>query len=97
MLGRGQLRRCRERKAALLRQSAAHRSVLSEEARALRPVAGWVDLGIEVVHKVRAGWSVLAPLFSFWQMKKEGSSGLMQKLAGGISIARSLAGLWQNR
>lgn len=97
MFGNRELIRCQERKAALLRQSAAHRLVLVREARTLRPVAGWVDLGLGLVRKVRTGWSVLAPLLSSWRTPQQESSGFVQKIMGGISIARSLSALWQSR
>ena len=83
----------RQRKEALLRHSAAHRSALVAEAQNLRPIAAQVDLGIAVARRVRAGWSALAPLLSLWQARKQESSGLIGKIANGIAIARSLAAL----
>ena len=80
----------------MLRRSAANRSVLAQEVRNLRPVAAWVDLGIGVARKVRMGWSVLAPLLSQWQTRKQEPSGVVHKLAEAISIARSIAALWKN-
>jgi len=75
MFGKGQLTRCQQRKAALLQQSATYRSVLAKEAQNLRPVAAWVDLGIDIARKARAGWTALAPLLSLWQTRKQSQPG----------------------
>ncbi len=95
MLENGELIRCRQRKAALLRQSAAHRSALVAEAQNLGPVVAWVDLGIAASQKVRAGWQALAPLLSLWQARRQESDGLIGKLTKGIALARSLSALWK--
>lgn len=96
MFGNGQLTRCQQRKATLLQQSAPHRRALMTEAQNLRPVAGWVDLGINVARKARTGWSVLAPLHSLRQTREQEPSGVVHKLAEAISLARSIAALWKN-
>ncbi len=95
MFGYGQLTLLQQRKSALLQQCAAHRRALITEAENLRPVAGWMDLGIDVVRKARTGWSVLGPLLSVWQTRKQESSGFVHKLADAFSIARSLTALWK--
>jgi hypothetical protein len=95
MFGNGQLTRRQQHKAALLQQSATHRSVLAQEAHKLRPVAEWADLGIAVARKARTGWTALAPLLSLWQARKQGSFGFAWKLAGAIAIARSLTAVWK--
>ncbi len=95
MFGEGQLARCAERKTALLQQSARHRDALIAEAQQLRPVAAWMDLGLDLARKARTGCTALAPLLSLWQTRKQEKSGFMQKLTGGISLARSLAALWK--
>jgi hypothetical protein len=92
----GQLTRCLERKAALLQRSASHRSVLVKEAQNLRPVAGWLDLGIAVARKARAGWTALAPVLSLWRTRKQESSGFVHKLAEAISLARTFSAMWKN-
>ena len=96
MFGNGQLTRCQQRKGALLQRSATHRRLLATDAQALRAVAAWMDLGIDVARKGRTGWSVLAPLFSLWQRRKQEPSGFAQKFSGAIALARSLAALWKN-
>jgi hypothetical protein len=95
MFGNGQLTCCQQHKAALLQQSVTHRSVIAQEAQNLRPVAEWVDLGIAVARKARAGWTALAPLLSLWQTRKQATSGVASKLAGAIAIARSLRAVWK--
>lgn len=96
MFGYGQLTRCQVRKADLLRQSAANRLALVEEAQNLRPVVVWVDLGIGVARKVGTAWSALAPLLSLWRTPKQESSGLLGKLAGAVSLGQSFAALWKS-
>ena len=91
----GQLTHSQQRKSALLQQSTAHRRALITEADNLRPVAGWVDLGIDVARKARTAWSVLAPLLSVWQARRQESSGFVHKLAEALSLARSLTELWK--
>ena len=86
---------CRQRKEALRRQSAAHRTALIAEAQNLRPIATQVDLGIAIARQVRAGWETLAPLLSLWQARKQKSSGLIGKIANGIALARSVAEMWK--
>ena len=88
--------RCQERKVALLQQSAINRSALIVGVQNLAPIVSWVDLGIEVARKTRAGWTALVPLLSLWQTRKEPSSGFVQRITGAISLARSLAALWKN-
>ena len=95
MFGNGQVTRCQQHKAALLKQSTTHRSVLAQEAQNLRPVAEWANLSIGVTRKARAGWAALAPLLSLWQTRKQGSSGVARKFAGAIAIARSLTAIWK--
>lgn len=95
MFGEGQLARCAERKTVLLQQSARHRDALIAEAQQLRPVAAWMDLGLNLARKARTGWTALAPLLSLWQTRKQEKSGFMHKLIGGISLARSLMALWK--
>ena len=95
MFGHGQLTHFQRRKSVLLQQSAAHRRALMTEAENLRPVAGWVDLGLAAARKARTGWSVLAPLLSLWQTRKQEPSGVVHKLAEAISLARSLTTLWK--
>ncbi len=95
MFASGQLTRCQRRKAALLQQSTALRHTLTTEAQRLRPVMGWVELGMDLTRKARTGWATLAPLLSLWRTQKQESSGLVHKLAGAISLARSLAALWK--
>lgn len=85
-----------QRKATLLRQSAVHRQILVQEARNLRPVAEWVDLGIGVAQRARAVLSALVPLFSLWQMRKQESSGFITKLADAIALGRSITELWKS-
>ena len=96
MFGNGQLTDCEQRKAALLRQSAAHRIALTREAQKLRPLASWVDLGIDVVGKARVGWKAVAPLLSWWQVRRNKPSGLIQKAASAISIVRTVTAVWKN-
>ena len=97
MFGLKQLTECQQCKAALLQQSAAHRLALTTTAQNLRPVAGWVDVGIEVAGKVRKGLSVLAPLVSLWRTRKQEPSGFVHKLAGVLSLVRSLAEMWKSK
>ena len=66
------------------------------EARNLRPVAAWMDLGIDVAGKARAGWNVLARLLPPWRKRKQETGGFAQKLAGGVSLARALVALWKS-
>jgi hypothetical protein len=96
MFGIGQMTRCQVRKAALLQQSAAHRLALAREAQNLRPVAEWMDLGIDVARKARTGWNFLAPMVSLWRKPNPETSGIGQRFAGVISAARSLTALWKS-
>lgn len=96
MLGDGQLTRCQVRKAALLRQSAANRQALAEVAHRLRPVAAWVDLGVTVAHQARTALSALTPLLSLWGARKQESTGFVGKIAGAVSLGRSLTALWKS-
>lgn len=91
------LTQCRQRKAALLLQSATHRLALLAEARNLRPVAGWVDVGLDAARKARTGWNALAPLLACWRMRKQESPDLIHKLTNALSVARSLAAVWNER
>ena len=95
MFGNEPLARCQERKAALLQQSASHRRTLILEAQNIRPVASWVDLGIDLARKTRTGWTALAPLFFVWQSRKQSQPGFVQKLTGAVSLARALTALWK--
>lgn len=95
MFENGQLTHCQQRKAILLQQSAVHRRELATDAQTLRAASAWVDLGIDVARKSRTGWSVLAPLFSMWQTRGQGAPGFVHKLAGAISLARSLTAVWR--
>ena len=95
MFGTGQLIRCQQHKAALLQRSATHRRVLRAEAQKLRPVAGWVDLGLDAARQARAGWSVLAPLLSLWQTRRQESSGLVGKWAEALALIRAIAAWWR--
>lgn len=97
MFGDEPMTQCRQRKVALLQQSAAHRRVLLAEARNLSAVAGWVDVGIDAARKARTGWSALAPLLACWRMRKHKSPGLIHNLADALSVVRSLAALWNKR
>lgn len=97
MFGIGQLTHCQQRKAALLQRSATHRLALMTDAQNLRPVAEWVDVGISVASKVRMGWSVLAPLVSLWQTRKQEPAGVVHKLAEALSLVRSLTAMWSRR
>lgn len=90
MFGHEQLTHCEQRKNALLKQSLAHRLVLRREAENIRPIAEWVDMGVNMAHKVQAGLGVLAPLISLWGGRKQGATGLVHKLAEAIALARSL-------
>jgi hypothetical protein len=74
MLEISQLTRCQQRKEEVLRQCAAHRDTLMAEARVLRPMAIWVDVGIAAVRNARACWETWIPFFSSWQAGK-GDSG----------------------
>jgi hypothetical protein len=85
------------RKASLLLQSAVHRQTLMKEAENVRPVAGWVDLGIEAARKVQTGWSVLAPLLPLWKTPEHQPSGFIHKVTAAISFARSLTAMWKSR
>lgn len=85
------------RKEMLLRASKANRDVLREEARNLQPVVAWVDFGVDVTRKVRAGWTTLFPLLSWWRKGTTDSSGFVDKMTGAVSIVRSLLGLWKMR
>ncbi len=99
MFDPGQLKACAARKAALLSQSAAHRRVLTTEAKRLKPVVQWVDLGVEWTKKIRAGYSVLGPLVdALWHPSTTGGIGsVVQRVRGILSMARSLSALWKQR
>jgi len=96
MFGNRELAECQARRAVLLRQSAANRQALVGVARDLQPAVAWVDLGVAVARKVRSALSALAPLLSLWGSRKSESSGFLGKLAGAVSIGRSLAALWKS-
>lgn len=96
MFGNRELAGCQARKAALLQQSTVNRQALAEVAQNLQPVVVWVDLGVAVARKVRTALSALAPLLSLWGSRNADSSGLLGKLAGMISLGRSIAALWKN-
>ncbi len=95
MFGDSELTRWLERKEALLLQSDVHRRALVKDARLLRPAAGWVDLGVDLARKARAGFNSLAPLLSWWGGRKRASSGVLRKMAGVVSVARSVTALWK--
>ncbi len=97
MFGQGQVTRLQLRKAALLRQSGIHRSLLATEVERLRPSAAWVDLGIDVARSLGRGWKFLAPLLALWQVGRRRSSGFIHRLANVVSLARSLLALWKSR
>ena len=96
MFGNGQLTCCQQHKAALLQHSPAHRCDLAKDAQTLRAATEWVDLGIDISRKARAGWTALGPLLSLWQTRNQEPSGFIHKLAGAISLACSLTALWKN-
>ncbi len=87
---------CQQREASLIQQSTLRRRALRTEAQNLHPVAGWVDLGIDIARKARTAWSFLAPLFSLRQTRQQESSGFVHKLADAVSIARSVLALWRS-
>ncbi len=95
MFGNRELAACQARKAALLQQSDANREVLAEVARALRPVAAWVDVGVTVARRARTVFSALAPWLSLWRSGKEQGSGFIGKFAEAMALGRSLSGLWK--
>jgi hypothetical protein len=95
MLEISQLTRCQLRKEEVLRQCAAHRDTLMAEARVLRPMAIWVDVGIAAVRNARACWETWIPFFSSWQAGKGDSGSLIEKITKGFAIARSLKELWK--
>jgi hypothetical protein len=80
----------------LLRQSTANRQALAEVAQNLQPVIAWVDLGVTFARKARSALSTLAPLLSLWGSRKSESTGFLGKLAGAVSLGRSVAALWKN-
>lgn len=96
MFGNRELAGCQARKAALLQQSTVNRQALAEVAQNLQPVVVWVDLGVALARKVRTALSALAPLLSLWGSRKSESSGFLGKLAGMVSLGRSVAALWKS-
>ena len=95
MLEITQLTRCQQRKEEVLRRCAVHRGALLAEARVLRPMAIWVDVGIAAVRNARACWETWLPFFSSWQAGKGDSGSLIEKITKGFAIARSLKELWR--
>ena len=91
-----QLRRCQERKAALIGRNVGYRRALTRDALSLREVAVWVDLGAIAATKLREGWIALAPMRSFWQTQESAKPGFAKRMAAAMSIARSLMALWNN-
>lgn len=88
--------RRQQRKAALLRESAALRLALVREAQELRTAATWVDLGLGVVRGAQAGWTAVAPFLSWGSRQKPESAGFVHRLAGAVSLARSIMAVWRN-
>jgi hypothetical protein len=97
VFGNEQLTGYQQRKTALIQESAANRRALVREAQNLRPVFTWVDLGIDVVRKVRGGWSMLTPLLSLWPRRNPDAPSMFQKFAGAISFATSVMAMWKSR
>lgn len=95
MLGNGQLNQCGQRKAELLRRSAAHRDALLAEARKLRDVALWLDLGFRVALKARAGWSGLAPLRTVWNQGSDKPASVVRRIGKALLVARLLVTCWK--
>ncbi len=97
MFGNRSLESLEQRKAELLKQSAHNRAILLAEAPKLRAVAQWVDTGIVVAQKARAGWAALSPWISPPGIGAQGSKpvGFASILRYGISAARSLIGVWK--
>ena len=95
MLENRQLICCLQRKEELLRRSAVHRSAIADEARNLRPIATWVDLGIDATRKARACWETLAPFLSLWQARKRDSGGVTEMVANGFALAGTFKALWR--
>ena len=71
--------------------------MLVRETQILRPMAGWIDTGMAVARKTRAGWTALASLLYLRKTRPQESPGFGGKLAGAIAIARSLAAIWKWR
>ena len=97
MFGNRQLESLEQRKAELLKQSAKNRALLQAETPKLQAVAQWVDLGIGVAQKARAGWAALSPWISppgigAQEPKPVGFASILRY---GISAARSLMGVWK--
>ena len=84
-----------KRKQALLVRSAAHRGILLRESQNLRRVASYVDLGMDLAGKARAGLGVASALLALRPGKGRESSGWIGKLTRGISVAGSVMGLWR--
>jgi hypothetical protein len=98
MPGNGELIRCRQRKAALLEQSAACRQRLAAQLQPLRPVTEWMDVGLTIGRNVRDLWSGMAPwiLGGLGRLDRtQGTAGRVLKLASALAIGRALAVFWK--
>ena len=87
---------CGQRKAELLQRSASQRDVLLAEARKLRDVATWLDLGVGVVLNARAGWSALAPLRAVWNTTSAKPAGIVRRIGKALLVARLLVMCWKS-
>lgn len=96
MLGNGQLNQCGQRKVELLRRSAAHRDALLAEARKLRDVALWLDLGFGVALKARAGWSALAALRTVCRTTSDKPPGVVRRIGKALLVTRLLLTCWNS-
>ena len=99
MFENGQLRALEQRRLALIRESDKHRAILLAEAPRFRSVASWVDVGIDVAQKARAGWAAVSPWISPPGLTSPlaQAGGIVSKIRYGVSIARSLLGFWRSR
>lgn len=84
-----------ERKKALLERSAANREILLRESVNLRRAASYVDLGMDLAGKARAGLGVISALFACRTKEGQESAGWLGRLARGVGVATSVMGLWR--
>jgi hypothetical protein len=59
-------------------------------------VATWLDLGVGVAFKMRAGWSALAPLRAVWNTTSAKPAGVIGRIGKAVLAARFLLMCWEN-
>lgn len=95
MFGSEELDALETRKQTVLDRCAQQRRALRTASPPLKSFAGWVDMGIDLGHKARESWSVVAPLFSLKHMFKPETGGWIHRVRSMVQVVRDVAGFWK--